>query len=194
MKIPFTTKDISVTEERFEFIKNTKGGSSGIFAGAIFWLLAVVISSIAPKEVAANFYIFGGIVVIPVGSSLILKMMGGKMEKSSYNSLIIISNMLFAFLYPLLLIIGASNLNYIPAAVAIINGAHLLVFMWIHYEFLHCIMAVVSLLVGCLFIFYIPQYAFRGVGLINLVVNLIFGFLVFRSTTTPLKQYNYSIR
>jgi len=147
MKIPFIQDDIEVTQERLDFIKNTRGGSAGIFAGAIFWILAVII----------------------------------------------LSNLLFAFLYPLVVIIQSADLTYVPPAIGLINAAHILIFMWVHYEFFHLILAGLAFLVSCVFIFIFPEMSYIGVGSLSAIINIIFGYLIFKSTGNPLSEYKYKV-
>ncbi|MTI67654.1 MAG: hypothetical protein FH753_13795 [Firmicutes bacterium] len=193
MKLPFIKGEIFLTQERLDFIKNTRGGSSGVFAGGFFWILAVIVSLVTSKEIASIYYIFGGIFIIPIVGSIISKISGAKIEKSSYNFLVIITNMLFAFLYPLIVIIRSYNLDYIPSTIALINAAHLLIFVWIHYELLHLILALLGFIISSIFIFIFPEVAYIGVGGVSALVNLIFGYLVYKSTDEPLSDYNYKV-
>ncbi|KNY26160.1 DUF7010 family protein [Pseudobacteroides cellulosolvens] len=182
MRVPYLKQGIKVKKERLEYIKNTCGGSTGLYSGALFWLMASIISLFCSKYISTSFYIFGGAILVPVLSTSLLKFKKKKKAAGEYLHLTIISNMIFVALYPIAYVMQNKLPEYIPMVVALINAAHLLVFMWIHLEFLYCILVGVYFSLSIVFIFIFQQYMFNYMGFALCIVNLVFAVIIDKSS------------
>lgn len=181
MRVPYLKQNTSIREDRLSYITNTCGGSTGVYGGAVFWLVASLLSLFTSRYIATSFYIFGGAILVPVLSAQLLKMKKKPKVSGEYLHLTIISNLIFAALYPIAYIMQNKIPDYIPIAVALFNAAHLLVFMWIHLEFLYCLLVGGYFIISMAFIFLFPQFTFHYLGFVLCIVNLAFAVLIERS-------------
>lgn len=178
MKVPYLKNNELVSSERVNYIKNTCGGSTGIYSGALFWLMGSIVSLFSSQYVSTSFYIFGGAILVPILSVQLLKLKKKDKVDGEYLSLTIISNMAFIVAYPIVFVIQQQIPNYVPVIIALINAVHLLVFMWIHMEFLYCILTVIYSIVSMLFILYAPNLIFNYLGFVLCFINIIFAILI----------------
>jgi hypothetical protein len=181
LRVPYLKQNIKITESRIEYIKNTCGGSTGLYSGAFFWLVASIISLLCSQYISTSFYIFGGAILVPVLSTRILSLKKKKKAGGEYLHLTIISNMIFIVLYPIVYVLQNQLPTYIPTVVALINAAHLLIFMWIYLEFLYCILVGGYFVVSMLFIFFFTQYMYNYLGFVLCIINLIFAVIIERN-------------
>jgi hypothetical protein len=182
LRVPYLKETYKISKERLDYIVNTCGGSTGVYAGAAFWLIASFISLFASKYIATSFYIFGGAIIVPVLSIQLLKIKNKNKADGEYQSLTIISNMAFIIFYPIALIVQQQIPEYVPIVIALINASHLLIFMWIHMEFLYCILVGLYFIVSMGFVFIAPDYIFNYLGFVLCVINLIFAILIEKSS------------
>jgi hypothetical protein len=192
LRVPYLKETYKVSKERSDYIMNTCGGSTGVYAGAVFWLIASFISLFASMYLATSFYIFGGAIIVPVLSIQLLKIKRKNKVGGDYQSLTIISNMTFIIFYPIVFIVQQQIPEYVPMMVALINAAHLLIFMWIHMEFLYCILAGIYFIVSMGFVFVAPNYIFNYLGMALCVINLIFAILIEKSSKLIANRYKTS--
>lgn len=194
MRIPFLKKNITITSERYQFIKETRGGSFMLFAGAIYWYVSFVTISIAPLKIGNIVYTYGGI-LIPIIGFVILKIQNLKMpKKNQYTWLVIFSSLITPFCFPVLILIGKYDMRLVPPAIAIINGAHLLILMWIHLDYIYAIISMIYLIIGITFMFYLQQFAIVYVGLLCSILSTLSGTIIYFTSKKPLKGYKASIR
>jgi hypothetical protein len=189
LRVPYLKETYKVSKERLNYIVNTCGGSTGVYAGAVFWLIASFISLFASEYIATSFYIFGGAIIVPVLSIQLLKIKNKNKADGEYQSLTIISNMSFIIFYPIALIVQQQIPEYVPMVIALINAAHLLIFMWIHMEFLYCILVGIYFIVAMGFVFTAPDYIFNYLGFVLCVINLVFAILIEKSSKQILNSY-----
>ena len=59
MRIPFISKkeEIEINKDRYDFIKDYRGGGFMLIGGAVFWLLAFILTFILNKDTILYFYI-----------------------------------------------------------------------------------------------------------------------------------------
>lgn len=182
MRAPYLKKPYKISKERLDYIVNTCGGSTGVYAGAVFWLTSSFISLFASEYIASTFYIFGGAIIVPVLSILLLKIKNKNKADGDYQALTIISNMAFIVFYPVAFIVQQQIPEYVPMVIALINASHLLIFMWIHMEFLYCMLVGIYFIVSMGFVFVAPDYIFNYLGFVLCVCNLIFAILIEKSS------------
>lgn len=194
MRIPFLKKNIVITCERYEFIKESRGGSFMLFSGAIFWYVAFIIATIAPLKITGAVYTYGGLAV-PVIGFIILKMQHLNISKNNqYTWLAIFSSIITPFCFPLLILVAKYDMRLVPPTLCIINGAHLLILMWIHLEYIYAIMSMAYFIIGINFMFNFQKIAMVYVGLSASIVSVIGGFIIYLNTKTPLQGYKVCIK
>lgn len=189
MRIPFIRGRLVVGEDRVQFIQMTKGGSAFLLAGAIFWLAASLASIVLPLGEAINIYVFGGFSV-PVVGFIIARLQRAHMNSSrQYATLSAIASAITPFCFPVLLLVAHDNPQSLPATLTVIDGAHLLVLMWLHLDYTYLLMSVAKFAVGALYIWTLHENAFLVVGAASAAVSVVGAVLVWRSSQDPLAGY-----
>jgi hypothetical protein len=194
MRIPFLKREITIEQERLNFIRDSHGGSAMLFAGGTFWLIAGIVAMCAPSSITANVYLYGGVVVPILGFIIARILHSNLMQRSKYTSLVILASGITTYGLPILFLVNKYDPLLIAPVLAILNGGHLLILMWIHLDYIYFLVALAELIVGITFIFTFPTLAPVYVGLSLGVVSIFSGVLVYITSKNPLKDYKVSIK
>jgi len=156
MRIPFIPKvpDPSklIRPELEEFIRQTKGGSSFLAAGAIFWLSGAFISYFVPNATIA-WIIYGG-VSVPFLAIIIGKLQRSAwLIKSPYAVLAAVAPVTELAAIPIMIFLQDSNPGALVGILMICEGAHYLIYMWLHLEYHYFILFYLKCFLGTLFLF-----------------------------------------
>ena len=178
-----------VGQDRVLFIQMAKGGSAFALAGAIFWLGASLSSIVLPVGQAINVYVFGGFSV-PLTGFIIARLQGARMSSSpQYATLAAIASAITPFCFPVLLLVAHDNPQLLPSTLTIIDGAHLLIFMWLHLDYTYFLAAIAKFFVGTLYIWTLHSHALLIVGLASALISAITAAMAWRSSRDPLAGY-----
>jgi hypothetical protein len=189
MRIPFIRGRLVIGQDRVQFIQTTKGGSAFLIAGAIFWFVASISSLVLPVGQAVNVYVFGGFSVFVVGF-MIARLQGARMFSSpQYATLAAIASIITPFCFPVLLLVAHDDPQLLPSTLTIIDGAHLMVFMWLHLDYTYFLASVAKFFVGAIYIWSLHTHALLIVGLASALISTIAAVMVWRSSRDPLAGY-----
>ena len=189
MRIPFIRGRLVIGQDRVQFIQLTKGRSAFLLAGGIFWLAASLCSLALPVGQAVNVYVFGGFSV-PVLGFIIARLQGSRMNSSpQYATLAAIASAITPFCFPILLLVAHDNPQMLPSTLTIIDGAHLLVLMWLHLDYTYFLAAVMKFVLGALYIWTLHTNAFLVVGLVSAAISTLSAVIVWRSSRDPVAGY-----
>lgn len=192
MRIPFLPKEISIQQDRFDFIKESRGGGFMLIAGSIFWFLSFALTYILKQNQIENFYIYGGLSV-PILGYIFSKLLRLKFSQNQYRSLVAFSSGITVCCLPILFIIKDLNSNLILPILCIINASHLLILCWVHLDYLYAILVAFGVYIGILFIYSIPYQYTHFIGLIWGIISLCLGVYIHINTKNPLQGYKYII-
>jgi hypothetical protein len=95
---------------------------------------------------------------------------------------------------PILFLVNKYDPLLIAPVLAILNGGHLLILMWIHLDYIYFLVALAELIAGITFIFIFPTLAPICVGLLLGLVSIFAGIVVYINSKNPLKDYKVSIK
>lgn len=157
MRIPFIPKvndieELRLSEDLFKYIRATKAGSSLIFAGALFWLVAALIGATRP-EWQLNYIIYGGLSV-PFMGLMIAKAQGAKLfTNARYDSLAAFAVLTELVALPVMIFLKDSQPEVLPLILMLMDGAHLVVYMWLHLDYYYFLAANAKIVIACLFMF-----------------------------------------
>ena len=193
MRIPFVSKDVEINQDRYDFIKEYRGGGFMLIAGAGFWLLAFILTYALPKAAVAEFYIWGGLLIPVIGVAL-FKGMKMSAKPNQYASLVGFASCVTVVCIPVLLLVKEVNVDMLLPVICIINAAHLLILCWVHLDYLYFILVMLAISIGCLFIYTLPDSQVHYLALIWGLISLITGIITHLSTQQPLKGYDFTIK
>jgi hypothetical protein len=182
-------KEEDVDPHRIQFIKDSRGGSAFLFAGGLFWTLAGLIALRFSPSVAINFYLFGGLAVVPVGFA-IARWQGATFSRTSpYTILAAIAPLSTVFSLVVIFAFAHRIPELVAPALTIMDAAHFLILMWLHLDYTYFLAACVKVIIGLLFLLSFPAFAFVGVGLLSAGVSMLAAILVWRASRDPLRPY-----
>ena len=181
MRIPFLPKEISIQQDRFDFIKESRGGGFMLIAGSIFWFLSFALTYILKQNQIENFYIYGGL-SIPILGYIFSKLLRLKFSQNQYRSLVAFSSGITVCCLPILFIIKDLNSNLI-----------LPILCWVHLDYLYAILVAFGVCIGILFIYSISCQYTHFIGLIWGIISLCLGVYIHINTKNPLQGYKYII-
>jgi hypothetical protein len=193
MRIPFIPRVADPTTlirpELEEFIRKTKGGSSFLIAGAVFWLIGALTTHAAPSA-TITWVIYGGISV-PFLAIVIGKLMRSSwLIKSPYTALAAIAPVIELAAIPIMIFLRHSNPGALVGIMMICEGAHYLVYMWIHLEYYFFFLFYIKCFLGVLFLFNVILGGALGWQmLISGVVSLVAAMLVARDSSRVRELY-----
>ena len=188
MRNPFIRRG-AVPADRLTFIVATRGGSAWLLAGALFWAGAGVTGLVASPDVWARAYLFGGFSV-PIVGWLLARAQGVTLPpRSALVPLAAIAATITPFCFPLLLLVERRDPELLPVALTIIDGAHLLVLMWLQLDYAYFLAAVAKGVIGAAFGFLFVQHAAVGVGFASAAVSLLAGWSVDRDARNAFRLY-----
>ncbi|MGA3599391.1 DUF7010 family protein [Lysinibacillus agricola] len=193
MRIPFVPKNVEINQDRYDFIKGYRGGGFMLIAGAIFWLLAFILTYVLPKGTVVEFYIWGGLLTPVIGAAL-FNVMKMSTKPNQYSSLVVFSSGVIVVCLPVLLLIKQLNVDMLLPVICIINVAHLLILCWVHLDYLYFILVMLGVSLGCLFIYTLPSSQVHFLALVWGLISLITGIIIHYSTLQPLKGYDFTIK
>lgn len=195
MRIPFIPKneEIEINKDRYEFIKDYRGGGFMLISGAVFWLLAFLLTFVLNNQALLSFYIWGGLLTPIIGIALykILKMSA---KPSQYSTLVGFASSITVVCIPILLLVKALKPEMLLPVLCIINASHLLILCWVHLDYWYFILVTFGVSLGSLFIFSIPGSQVHYLALIWGILSLVVGIIIHVSTKNPLKGYNLIIK
>lgn len=157
MRIPFIPKvldrdGLGVEESRLRFIADSRGGSAFLLAGAMFWLLGALVSVLRPSW-RVDWVLYGGL-SIPLLGIAIARLQGARLfGHAGYAALAAFATLTELAALPTLFFLRADHPDVLPAALMIGDGAHLLIFMWLHLDYTYFLAAYAKALLGTLFLF-----------------------------------------
>jgi hypothetical protein len=193
MRIPFIQKvddpTTLIRPELEKFIRETKSGSSFLVAGAVFWLVGALISYATPSATIA-WVIYGGMSV-PVLAIVIGKLMRSAwLIKSPYTVLAAVAPVMELAAIPIMIFLQHSNPGALVGILMICEGAHYLVYMWIHLEYYFFILFYLKCLLGVLFLFNVILGGALGWQmLISGILSLVAAILVARDSSRVRELY-----
>ncbi|MCY0894668.1 MAG: hypothetical protein OWS03_00020 [Alicyclobacillaceae bacterium] len=193
MRIPFIKREIIVSQSRIDFIQNTRGGSPMVLAGGIYWAVSGCAALLMTPKESSLIFIYGGI-IIPFLGFLLAKLLNvSLLQRSDYTSLTILSSTFVPFCLPILFLASRYNPSVVAPTLAVLNGAHFLIMMWIHLDYIFFLLADVQLIIGILFLFSFPSVAPVAVSFISALVTLFSGTVLYFTSTSPLQGYKVQI-
>lgn len=197
MRIPFIPKvddpSTLIRPELEKFIRKTKGGSSFLTAGAVFWLVGALISYIAPNFMIA-WVIYGGISV-PVLAIAIGKILRSAwLIKSPYAVLAAVAPVMELAAIPIMIFLQHSNPGALVGILMICEGAHYLIYMWLHLEYYFFILFYLKCFLGVLFLFDVVLGGELGWQmLISGAISLVAAILVARDSVRVRELYRKKV-
>ncbi len=193
MRIPFVPKDVEINQDRYDFIKEYRGGGFMLMAGSAYWLLAFILTYALPKAIIVEFYLWGGL-LIPLCGWFLFKVMRMSAKPNQYSSLVGFASSIIVVCLPVLLLVKELNPSMLLPVLCIINAAHLLILCWVHLDYLYFILVMLGVSLGILFIYTLPESYVHFLGLIWGFISLVTGVIIHISTKRPLKGYDFTIR
>jgi hypothetical protein len=190
MRNPFVPTG-AVAEDRLTFVVATRGGSAWLWAGGLFWTVAGLGGALAHPSVWTKLYLYGGFSV-PVLGWLIARAQGVKIPRSPYVPLVVVATAITPFCFPLLILTERMQPSLLPVALTLVDGAHLLVLMWVQLDYSYFLAAVAKGVIGSLFGFAFLQLAPVGVGAAAAVVSLLAACSVGRDAPHAFRIYGRS--
>ena len=193
MRIPFiprvTDPTTLIRPELEKFIRETKGGSSFLMAGAVFWLFGALISYTMSSATIA-WVIYGGIGV-PILAIVIGKLMHSAwLIKSPYTVLAAVAPVMELAAIPIMIFLQHSNPGALVGILMICEGAHYPVYMWIHLEYYFFILFYLKCFLGVLFLFNVILGGQLGWQmLISGIISLVAAILVARDSLRVRELY-----
>ena len=187
MRNPFI-RGGAVPTDRLAFIVATRGGSAWLVAGALFWAGAGV-SGLLASGVWPKVYLYGGFSVPIVGWLLAKAQSVTVPPKSALVPLVAIAATITPFCFPLLILIERRDPALLPVALTVIDGAHLLVLMWLQLDYAYFLAAVAKGIIGATFGFVFLEQSAVGVGFASAAVSLLAGWSVYRDARNAVQLY-----
>ena len=193
MRIPFIPKVADPTTliqpEHEKFIRETKGGSAFLIAGAVFWLVGALISYAMPSATIV-WVIYGGMSV-PVLAIVIGKLMRSAwLIKSPYTVLAAVAPVMELAAIPIMIFLQHSSPGALVGILMICEGAHYLIYMWIHLEYYFFFLFYLKCFLGVLFLFNVILGGALGWQmLISGVISLVAAILVARDSSRVRELY-----
>jgi len=187
MRNPFI-RGGAVPPDRLAFIVATRGGSAWLLAGALFWAGAGVSGLLAPR-VWPKVYLYGGFSVPIVGWLFAKAQSVTVPPKSALVPLVAIAATITPFCFPLLILIERRDPALLPVALTIIDGAHLLVLMWLQLDYAYFLAAVAKGIIGATFGFMFLEQSAVGVGFASAAVSLLAAWSVYRDAGNAFQLY-----
>lgn len=193
MRIPFIKREITVSQSRIDFVRNTRAGSPMVIAGGIYWAVAGFVALLVTPKASSFVFIYGGI-IIPFLGFLIAKLLNvSLLQRSDYTSLTVLSSMFVPFCIPILFLASRYNPSVVAPTLAVLNGAHFLIMMWIHLDYIFFLLADFQLIIGILFLFTFPSVAPVAVSFISASVTLFSGIILYFTSMSPLRGYKIQV-
>ncbi|WP_181350290.1 hypothetical protein [Thalassobacillus sp. CUG 92003] len=193
MRIPFLPKDVEINQDRYDFIKDYRGGGFMLIAGSGFWILAFIVTYFLSDTTVVEFYIWGGL-LIPVFGVLLFKGMKMSAKPNQYASLVAFASCVIVVCLPVLLLIKELNADMLLPVICIINAAHLLILCWVHLDYWYFILVMLGVALGCLFIYVVPGPYVHYLALVWGFVSFVTGVMIHLSTKSPLSGYDFIIK
>jgi hypothetical protein len=184
----------AVAEDRLAFIVGTRGGSAWLLAGGLFWAVAGLSGWLGAPNVWPKVYLYGGFSVPAVGWLLARAQRVRIPPRSPYVPLVAIAAAITPFCFPLLILIERHQPALLPVALTLVDGAHLLVLMWVQLDYAYFLAALAKGVVASLFGFAFLHLAPAGVGAASAAVSLIAGWSVARDAPHARRWYSQAWR
>lgn len=194
MRIPFIAKvsdlaHLGIEPARFRYITESRGGSSFLLAGAIFWLGGALFCMLVP-DARVEWVLYGGLSV-PLFAIALARLQRTKlMGHPGYAALAGLATITELAALPTMFFLRDAHPEALPAILLIADGAHLLILMWLHLDYNYFLAGNVKVVLGLLFLFtdlwmdsYPPQLAAGG------VVSLVAAVLVWRDSSRTESLY-----
>ena len=143
MRIPFIPRVADpialIRPEKENFIRETKSGSSFLIGGAVFWLIGALISYVAPNATII-WVIYGGLSVPILAIGIGKLMHSAWLIKSPYTVLAAVAPVMELAAIPIMIFFQHSNPATLVGILMICEGAHYLIYMWLHMEYYYFIL------------------------------------------------------
>lgn len=190
MRIPFVPKDVAIHQDRFNFIRDYRGGGYMLIAGSVYWFIAFILYYVLNDNSLINYYTFGG-VAVPLYGLVMYKVLRMKASPSQYSSLAGFASMITVCCIPVLLLIKEQAPDMLLPTLCIINSSHLLMLCWIHLDYLYFILLILGECIGITFLISISSQYVHFIGLIWGTISLVFGLIIHITARKPLRGYDY---
>jgi hypothetical protein len=187
MRNPFVPVG-AVTEDRLSFIVATRGGSAWLWAGGLFWAAAGISGILGGPGLWAKVYLYGGFSV-PVLGWLFARVQRIRIPKSPLVPLVAITSAITPFSFPLLILLERHDPLLLPVALTLVDGAHLLVLMWVQLDYAYFLAAVLKGVIAAGFGFALPGQAPAGVGVASALVSFLAAWSVHRDAPHAFRIY-----
>ncbi|MEP1123946.1 MAG: hypothetical protein ABJH68_08675 [Ilumatobacter sp.] len=157
MRIPFIPKVDDLAESGVDrglwtYIEDSRGGSAFLFAGAIFWF-AVSATALLGDDEWVNVLLYGG-VFVPVVGWAIARSQGARLFSDvRYASLAALAVATELAALPVMFLLRDTRPGVLVAILMIADGAHLLIFMWLHLDYWYFLAANTKIVLGVTFLF-----------------------------------------
>jgi len=194
VRIPFIPKvsdrrDLGVDEARLRFIEDTRGGSAFLLAGAAFWLFGALVSVVEPAA-RVDWVLYGGFAVPVLGIAIARLQRARLFGHAGYAALAVFATITELAALPTMFFLRAEHPEVLPAILMIADGAHMLIFMWLHMDYTYFLAGYAKALLGTLLLFgvlwsgsYSPQMLASG------VISLAAALLVWRDSHRTMQFY-----
>lgn len=157
MRIPFIARvddvsELGIEPARFGYIRDTRGGSGFLVAGAAFWWVGALVSALWPgAAVAWVLYAGPG---VPVVGWLICRLQGARISGHPvHSSLAGVAVLTELAALPTMFFLRDTHPEALPGILLIADGAHLLVLMWLHLDYTYFLAANLKVVLGVVFLF-----------------------------------------
>jgi len=163
-------------------------------AGAVFWLFGALISY-AAANATIIWVIYGGISV-PILAIVIGKLMHSAwLIKSPYTILAAVAPVMELAAIPIMIFLQHSNPGALVGVLMICEGAHYLIYMWIHLEYYFFILFYLKCFLGVLFLFNVILGGELGWQmLISGIISLVVAILVARDSLRVRELYRKKVK
>lgn len=157
MRIPFIARvddidDLDVEPGLWDYISDSRGGSAFLFAGASFWFLVAGVATVGQDQWVA-FVLYGGLLV-PIVAALIARLQRARLFSNvRYASLAGFAVMTELAALPVMFLLRDSHPDALIAILMIADGAHLLIYTWLHLDYWYFLAANAKVVIGAMFLF-----------------------------------------
>jgi hypothetical protein len=171
------------------FIVATRGGNAWLWAGGLFWAAAGLCGLLGTADLWPKVYLYGGFSVPVVGWLLARGQRIQIPSRSPFVPLVAIASAITPLCFPLLILIERREPSLLPVALTIIDGAHLLVLMWVQLDYAYFVAAVAKGVIGSIFGFVFLAQAPAGVGFASAAVSFLAAWTVQRDAPHAVQLY-----
>lgn len=171
---------MTIEEAQADMRKSYYGGSTGMIASGIIWLMAGVAALMSTKQISVLLFFIGGMLIHPLGILLSKALKrSGKHKKDNPLSILAIEStvLLFIGLFIAYAILQVHSNWFFPIMLLIIGGRYV-IFSSIYGMRIYWILGLTLITVGILF-FFISDRFYPG-ALLGGSIEVIFAIIIFK--------------